>query len=373
MNPFRYGKIVSGEFFYDRTEELKRIKDTLSGGNNLVLYAPRRYGKSSLVKKALSELKLKGFTTIYLDFMSIYSKEIFIKNYSKIIAENDKSKIEATVRKIGKIIRGIVPSLSFDNFGNPNFSFSWIDGVEKVDTLEDIINLPDKLSNSKNKWIVAFDEFQEITKLNGKSFEKLFRTHIQNHKNVTYLFLGSRTHLLKDMFSNKSRAFYNSAMLMNLHVINHDDSVKYLKKRFALDNLIISEAVASYLIKKVDSIPYYIQFIAAEIWQQLINNKIEITANHIDEAIKTIIELKSDYYWELTDKQTIYRKKVLVALSRSATEMFSNETAKKFNLGASSTTQKAINTFIEDGIIEQFNNEYKFSDPFYKMFLLEKL
>jgi len=173
MNPFKYGKIVEGEFFYDRVEELKRIKDTLKGGNNLVLYAPRRYGKSSLVHKALNELQAEGFNTLYLDFLSIYSREVFIKNYSKLIAEKNSSLIEATVKKFGKLIRGIVPSLSFDNFGNPSFSFSWIDGAEKLQTLEDVINLPDKLSNKKNKWIIAFDEFQEITKLNGESFEKL--------------------------------------------------------------------------------------------------------------------------------------------------------------------------------------------------------
>ncbi len=51
MNPFKYGKIVSGAYFYNRKTELARIKSTLSGGNNLVLYAPRRYGKSSLVNK----------------------------------------------------------------------------------------------------------------------------------------------------------------------------------------------------------------------------------------------------------------------------------------------------------------------------------
>jgi len=52
MNPFMYGKIVTGKHFFDRVDELKRILDTLEGGNNLVLYAPRRYGKSSLVKRA---------------------------------------------------------------------------------------------------------------------------------------------------------------------------------------------------------------------------------------------------------------------------------------------------------------------------------
>ena len=172
MNPFKYGKIVSGKYFYNRKNELSRIKSTLSNGNNLVLYAPRRYGKSSLVKKALNELENEGYNTVYLDFMSIYSREVFIKNYSKAIVEKEKSSIEKIAKKLGKLIRGIVPSVSFDSFGNPQFSFSWIEGNNKEVTLEDVINLPEKLANSKKQWIIAFDEFQEITKLNGESFEK---------------------------------------------------------------------------------------------------------------------------------------------------------------------------------------------------------
>ena len=98
-----------------------------------------------------------------------------------------------------------------------------------------------------------------------------------------------------------------------------------------------------------------------------------VEKKHINKAIKSIIELKSDYYWELTSKQTNYRKKVLHALSCSNKGIFAKETIAKFNLGANSTTQKAIASFIEDGIIEKFNNELLFSDPIYKMFLKENL
>ncbi|HED38325.1 MAG TPA: ATP-binding protein [Ignavibacteria bacterium] len=373
MNPFKYGNIVSGEYFYDRVNELDRIKKTLAGGNNLVLYAPRRYGKSSLVKKGLEKLEREGFKTLYIDFMSIYSREVFIKNYSNAIVEKELSSIEKTVKKIAKLIRGIVPTISFNSLGNPEFSFLWVDGKDKLKTLEDVINLPEKFASSKEHWIVAFDEFQEITKLNGESFEKLLRSLIQHHKNVSYLFLGSRTHLLKDMFSNINRAFYNSAMLMNLETIDEKYSINYLRKQFSKDKINISVDVAKYLIEKVNSIPYYIQFIASEIWQQVINKKEEITNSHIDEAIKTVIELKSDYYWELTSKQTNYRKKVLYALSNSASGIFSKETSSKYTLGPNSTTQKAINSFIENGIIERFNNRFEFSDPFYKLFLLTNL
>ena len=64
MNPFSYGTVVKGPFFYARKEECRRIVSTLSGGNNLVLFAPRRYGKTSLVFRAIEELEKGGFVCI---------------------------------------------------------------------------------------------------------------------------------------------------------------------------------------------------------------------------------------------------------------------------------------------------------------------
>ena len=369
-NPFKFGSIVSGKFFYNREDELLRIKQTLAGGNNITLYAPRRYGKSSLVNKALKELANEGFVTVYLDFMSVYSRETFINTYAKVITKSQSASLENTVKKIAKFISGIVPSLSFDSSGMPTFSFSWIEGNNKEQTLIDIINLPDKLAGTDEKWIIAFDEFQEITKLNGENFEKLLRSCIQNHQNVSYLFLGSKTHLLKDMFNNKNRAFYNAAAVMGIDKIDEDKSVEYLKTRFKSSQINIDQITAEHLLHLIANIPYYIQFIAYEIWQSIIlTDRNKVTLNDIDEAIESILRLKSDYYWELTNKQTAYRKKVLYTISQSVTELFSKHTTSKYNLGAVSSTQKAIEAFIEDGIIERVQGKYEFSDPVYKIFI----
>jgi len=374
LNPFKFGNIVSGENFYNREDELLRIKQTLKGGNNITLYAPRRYGKTSLVTKALNELSKEGYITVYVDFMSVYSKETFIKNYTKAIAEKQSNKLEEATKLIAKLIRGIIPSVTFDNFGNPGFSFSWVEGNNKEQTLVDVINLPDKFATKENKWIIAFDEFQEITQMNGESFEKVLRSCIQHHKNISYLFLGSRTHILKDMFNNKNRAFYNSAMLMNIDTIDDNKSVKFLKQKFSTTKISISESNAKYLISKARAIPYYIQFIAAEIWQHLtIEGGTEINKDHIEKAVLRIIRLKSDYYWELTNKQTANRKKVLFALSKSVSEIFSKQTSITYNLGAVSSTQKALETFIDEGIIERINKKFEFSDPIYKLFLQKHL
>jgi len=207
-------------------------------------------------------------------------------------------------------------------------------------------------------------------KLNGETFERLLRSGIQHHQNVTYLFLGSKTHILKDMFINKNRAFYNAASVMSIDTIEKSKSVNYLISRFKRSDIGIDNNTAEYLLQAAGNIPYYIQYIAFEIWQHMIlSDENNIAAKHVDEAVKRVLELKSDYYWELTNKYTGYRKKVLYALSRSVSELFSKKTAEKFDLGAVSSTQKAIDVFINDGIIERNQSTYDFSDPIYKRFI----
>ncbi len=373
-NPFKFGNVVSGDYFYNREDDLLRIKQVLSSGNNITLYAPRRYGKTSLVKKALNELSSDGFITIYIDFMSIYSREKFIENYTSAIVKSQNSTLENIVTKISKLVSGIVPSLSFDNNGNPNFSIAYVQGQNKERTLVDAINLPAKLASEKQKWIIAFDEFQEITNLNGDSFEKLLRSQIQHQDNVNYIFFGSRTHLLKDMFNSKNRAFYNSSSIMTIKKIDEDKSIDYLISRFANSDIIINSDIAKLILQTVENIPYYIQFIAYEIWQyMLIFKEKEIKEYHVSNALERILELKNDFYWELTNKQTNYRKKILKALSNSSREIFSRNVSEQYNLGATSTTQKALDVFIDDGIIEKFNTNYEFSDPIYKAFIKREI
>lgn len=53
INPFKYGTIVTGKDFADRKDELKLLTQELTSGQNMILYSPRRYGKSSLIINVL--------------------------------------------------------------------------------------------------------------------------------------------------------------------------------------------------------------------------------------------------------------------------------------------------------------------------------
>ena len=54
--PFKYGSVVEEPYFTDRVEELKTIKQFLNSPNHLILIGPRRFGKTSLILKAIKEI-----------------------------------------------------------------------------------------------------------------------------------------------------------------------------------------------------------------------------------------------------------------------------------------------------------------------------
>ncbi|MGB4415996.1 MAG: ATP-binding protein [Paludibacter sp.] len=368
MNPFSYGTVVRGDFFYDRKEECKRIVTTLTNGNNMVLFAPRRYGKTSLVFRVIEQLEAQGCTCIYFDFLPVYSIETFVSQYIRAI-EKKQTNIQRLVQIITNVVKSIRPKLTFDSSGNPEFGIDLTESSVSVQTLSEVLDLPEKLAYTGKKTIVIFDEFQEITKLNKYGFESLLRSKIQLQQQVNYLFLGSRTHLLIDMFNNKNRAFYNSASHIQLDALPYDDTNSYLETKFGLSGIKIDKQEALYLIEQSGNIPYYIQLLAAEIWQYMITSQTQVTKEIIDACSKRIVELKQDYYYELFDRQSVMQKQLLKALVHSGDNIFSASYSKRFRLSTASTTQKSVLSLLDSGIIDKTDNSYFISDPFFKRFL----
>jgi len=388
MNPFKYGGVVSGEFFYNRVDDVKRIKADIQNGNNLIIYAPRRYGKTSLIIKILSELENESINTIYIDFFNVIDQKKFLEIYSIKVLQKQKLSVEKAMTQFRSFVRNLVPSVTFDKDGNPSFQINFQENIGAEKSFEDVVNLPEKMSVGK-KWVVVFDEFQEINRLNGDNFEKQLRAVIQFHKNVSYVFMGSKTHLLLNMFRDKSRAFYNVGKIIKVEKIPEDETIKFLTERFADFNLTLTKDSAEYIINVSENIPYYIQFIAAEAWQTKvavehppiedsygkadhpgwINEKTKIEKKDIDTAVNRLIDAQSDYYLELYSNLSSYQKKVLFAISESGSNIFSKEYTAKYGLSSGSSTQRAVQKIVDLAIVEKSGEEYLFSDPFFKKYI----
>jgi AAA+ ATPase superfamily predicted ATPase len=370
MNPFAYGTIVTAGQFYDRKEECAKLVDTLSGGNNMILYAPRRYGKTSLVFRVIEQLEKQGFLCIYFDFMPVFSMDSFVRLYTKTLSKkiSNPSKF---VQNVLSTIKNIRPILTFGQDGSPEFTIDFANTEIDETVVSLLLDLPEKLAGKNKRVIVFFDEFQEVEKLKNINFEALLRSKIQHQEKINYLFFGSKTHLLTEMFNDKKRAFYNSALQMRIGPLPEQDSIKFLQTKFSASNISLNKETSEYLIQVAANIPHYIQLLASEVWQKAISNIAFVTKELIDECARNIIFHKSDYYMELYDRQSQSRKQLLAALTVEGKNLFSSAYIKKYRLPAAATLQRALKELINDGIVEKTDNCYYISDPFFRRFVAQ--
>jgi AAA+ ATPase superfamily predicted ATPase len=367
MNPFTYGTVVKGENFYDREEECKRIVDTLGGGNNLVLYAPRRFGKTSLVFNAIEKLETQGYLCIYFDFMPVFSPESFVRLYTKALS-SQQSNLQKFAKTFITTVKNIRPVLGLGQEGKLDFSIDFADEKVHETIVSQLLDLPEMMAGKNKRILIFFDEFQEIEKLKDIHFEELLRSKVQQQQHVNYLFSGSKTHIMQAMFNNKQRAFYHAASQMTIGYLPEKDTVDYLQRNFSKKNVNVSEEIAHNIISVAANIPHYIQLLAAEIWQNVETGS-NITHEMVDKSVLQALDMKSDYYMELFEHQSKSKKQLLLALCSSGKNIFSEAYIRRYRLPTSATLQRAASGLTNDGIIDRMGNEFFISDPFFKLFL----
>jgi AAA+ ATPase superfamily predicted ATPase len=370
-NPFRYGIVVDDPYFIDREKEMAEISLDLVSGNNLIITSPRRYGKTSLVLKVINQLEQKGYPVIYLDFFRIPDLKQFMDTYASQILKKQTG-IKKSLDYFQKWIRGIRPAVSIDPIGSPAFTFTHDPLTPVYDSLTDILNLPMKIDSTK-RWIIVMDEFQDIEKMNGKETEKWFRAVMQFHTRISYVFLGSKTHLIGQMFSQQDRAFYGFGKLMRIDKIPSGEMEKYIVGRMVQSGCGCDSSFAVEIISIADNIPYFVQFLASETWNASQDNNGIVGNDQIQQAIENILNNQQDYFHQLFDQLSTYQKKVLKALSSDRTMIFSQDYMKKYDLGAVSSTQRAVEKLINTGIIEKEHENFVFSNPFFLKYLQQRI
>ena len=365
MNPFKYGTVVEDKSFINRKKEIAQIKDDLLNGNNIILYAPRRYGKTSLVKQILKDLKKSGVKTVYLDFFQVYSLENFIHLYTSNIMENSGFSLKKIIKSLKTYIRGIMPSIGLDDDGKPILSLSYDAKIPKEYSLLDVLDLLKKLKGKKEKWVVVFDEFQEIDRLNGEIIEKQFRSILQFHGEIAYIFMGSKTHMVLNMFADRRRAFYNIGKIQKLNKISAQEMIDYMEKEFKEGDFTFKKGIFEKVLSYTDNIPYYNQYLASQIWQLAKDMEKTIDEELVEKAVNQILDNQSDYYYALFDQLTSYQRSVLHAFLLEQENIYSKEYTQKYGLSSVSSTQRAMKRLVELEIIDKIEDKYVFSDPFF--------
>lgn len=361
-NPFFYGSVVSGNHFCNRTKELQELIYNMQSGLNLFLYAPRRFGKTSLVLKAIKQSNMEY---IFLDFMSLIDERGFINEYFNAISKNIDTPTEKIV-KFFKNTLNIRPNITvnFTDSGEPNFKLDFFTKEQKT-TLKEVLELPYLYAKHKNKKvIVAFDEFQEVTRL---GIENTLRSVVQHHENhVSYVFFGSKKSMMKELFLDTKRAFYKSVKHVNIKEISKSEWTKYIQNGFEKYNKTISNECINIILQASKCFPYYTQQISYELFSK--TEKVA-TQNIVLDTINFILQGEEDLFLsDFSHLSTNQKKALFLLIYANGEKIYTQETMQEFNF-TSSSLKKAIEGLLSKDVIDLKEKKYYFQDPLFEMYL----
>ena len=324
--PFVYGKIVSDNDFTDREEETRKLVSNFLSQTNTAIISPRRWGKSSLVNKAIESVS-KSDNTILFVKMNAFKCETpqdFYELFAKRTIECISSTAETLLSNAKEFISRLLPKLSISD---PASQYEMSFGVDLKNNPigEDILDLPQQIaSKRKRKVVVCIDEFQQIGEFaETDKFQKILRSHWQEQADVAYILYGSKKHMMLNIFGEYESPFYKFGDLMFLPKISKENWSAYIKDRFTETKKSISDDAAGYLADLVENHSYYVQQLAQYAW--LRTDKV-CSKEIVDAAFQGMLDSLNLQFVNLMDSMTEKQRSFLCAVSDGVKNLSSVET-----------------------------------------------
>lgn len=366
-SPFKYGKVVTGKQFINRKEDIKRIQDNITAGINTILISPRRWGKSSLMKQVEYLNRSKKVKFAFIDFFNIRTEEDFLEKYSREIIRCSISRREDLLNSGKEFFQKVIPSFTFgaDPINDFSVSFTW---NEANKTRDEIINLPETVARKRGiKIVVCIDEFQNIGRLdNSISFEEELRSYWQYHENTSYCLYGSRKHMMLELFTQESRAFYRFGDLFLMEKIPEKHWIGFIMDNFDNSGKSISKVLVKKMISMTNNHPDYLQQLCHNVWSRTDS---EATSKIVDESMNLVIRSNALHYQDICDALSNTQLNLLYAILAGKTQLTAAKTMQQFRLGTPRNVSKNKQILIQRDIVEIHGHSITFNDPIFEYWL----
>lgn len=368
-NPFVYGEIVPAAAFADRVQELHRLVEDLDNAQKIFLISPRRYGKSSLIQRALSVMARRGALTVEVTVASFSSYVAFLEGYSRALLAAE-SKWERARSWLSESIRSTRPEIRYEpdgaalSPGSLSVSFPTVRTERDTARLaQEVFALPGKLAEARKRTVVvALDEFQAIAGFNGGSVEHALRAAVQQQRSVGYIFAGSEPSLMEQMLTPK-RPFYKAGPVMRLERIPEDEFAAFLERRFAKSGIRPEEGLGAAIVELAGNLPYDVQRLAHETWDEVRRGaRRRATLDDLHQALKRLLAEQQTMFESLWQRLTLPQRSVLRAVVLDGRDLLSADIRGRHRLGGPSSVQTALAALTRDDVISREGNRYMVVD-----------
>jgi hypothetical protein len=360
VNPFVYSHPIEPEDIIDRDEESRKLLAQAVGGHFVRLYAPRKYGKTSLIQRVLRDGERdEGLIPVLVDLYRVVSVADvairFERAYSHALKGAIRSKVEEFLQRTGL-------GLSLGAFGISAKLQLDARRVDPLPALHALLDLPLRLEEGGGyRALVALDEFQDIT--NVPNLDGLLRSHIQYQGKVaSYVFAGSEPGLMKQLFETRDRPLYGSAVPMRLHRLADVDISEYIAGRYAQTERSVGEAL-NPLIAAAKGHPQRAMLLAHRLWEEVPRGQAANLGRWEAAHEAALAELDAEFEarWQGFD---LGEQKTLRAVIEGDGSPYREHVLQRLDLNKT-TAQSALKRLLASADVERDGSAHVIVDPLF--------
>ena len=365
-NPFVIKSYESRDLFCDREAELELMLRNCLNGTDMTLISQRRMGKTGLLLRLFDEIAdtHPELQTIYLDIFSSRNIDDFIKLLAEATMKSFKPKTSIG-DKLMTFIKSMKPQLTFDNItGEPQLQIAYQTAHEKEYTLRGLLEF---LDAQGVHIIIAIDEFQQIREYPEQNMEALLRTYIQQTHNLTFIYCGSKKHLMADIFTNEKKPFYSSTAFVTLGKIDEKPYSDFIRRLFSEKDRTITDEAIQFILDWTRRHTYYTQQLCHTVFA---NGDATVGLNEVKVACDQLMQQGEAVYLQYRQMLTIKQWSYLIAVAKegSVSQITSAHFLGKHKIGSASASQRLADALCEKGLLNDEINldgtSYSVNDVF---------
>jgi hypothetical protein len=372
-NPFLFGALALDESFADRRSEVAELASDIRNGQDVVIFAPRRYGKSSLIWATTRNLAADGVLVAQVDLMTTPNKERLAASLAAAIYEDIASPLERVRDKAAAVFRGlrVQPAMSLNpDTGALSFSFAAA-AREPSDidtTIEQLLELPAALGAERGRrTALVLDEFQEVGNIDPY-LPQLLRAIFQRQPEVSHVYLGSKRHVMERLFNNEHEPLWRSAKPIELGRIPVEEFAVFIRRRIEMTARSVAPQTVAEMLALTEGHPHATQELAYFLWEQ---TPVGTTASgeQLAAALAALLRAEDARFTLLWEETSTVQRLLLQALAVETGHPYSKAFRDRHALPAAASVQTALRALERRELVDGAAGAYRIVEPFLAQWL----
>jgi len=366
-NPFRYGGVARDLHFANREDELRTLKQNIRSGQNVVVISPRRYGKTSLVDRAITQLRAQGILVAYLDLFRTPTKSQLADDLAQALYDGLVSRVERAIKKAVAFFSHlpVAPRFTVTEDGRPAVEFTAFASGEDLDkTLAGLLELPGRIAKDRDRRVaLVLDEFQEIVAID-EGLVGVMRAIFQDQDDVAHVFVGSKRHLMEMLFMDKTQHLYRAAKPLPVGPIAPQKFARFIRRRFDASDEVITDETVTRVLALTGGRPYETQALCSFVWEQAREEGAPATPEVLDRALVRLLEAESARATAVWDGLSRHQRALLRAVAAEGNRIYSESYRRRHKLGSASSVTTSIKALEAKELAQGSGGNYEVADVF---------